>query len=115
MGHGLIKVYSQQLTSGVTTPTTGVDLGRAYASVYLQIPTMPSGSLQIKASADDVTYFNVFNGAVNTATVATFIINSAVTNAIVPIPPGFRYYKVQNISACTDVVCTFKFICADEL
>lgn len=113
------KIYNHELASGITTPTNYVDLGRCFSYVFLQIPTMASGDLFIKAAQDYGgtvgTFYRVCRNQGNTATVhVDFSIGSAITNRIVPLPvQGLRYLKVENSSGATDTTTVFKFICGD--
>ena len=119
MGHGLHKVYTYELASGVTTATGYIDFGRSYSRVFLQIPTMASGDIYIKAAAEYDgtvgTFFRVMREQGNTATVhQTFMIGSTITNLIVPIPvAGLRYIKIENSSGATDTTTVFKILCGD--
>ena len=102
------KVYSVDLASGATTTTNYVEILVPYKNLYLQIPTMASGSLYIKGSSDGTTFTRITEADPNQAT--DFVINSAVTQRMVPIPPGFRYYKIENTSGATDTTTVFKLI-----
>lgn len=102
MGHGAKTVYTQTLTSGGTL-TSAIDLGRAWNSVYLEITSIPSNS-QIHIQAAETlagTYRRVYHPSINSSTVTTnvFAVSSAVTNAIVPIPGGLRFMKVETTMA----------------
>jgi len=101
------RVYSVDLTSGATS-TSSVDLGAVYRRVYLEVPTMASGSLYIQASSDNSTFRRVTEADPNQGT--DFVINSAVTQRLVPIPAGFQYYKVESTSGATDTTTTFNII-----
>lgn len=103
MGHGYGAYHIVTMASGGSI-TAGVDLGRAYPSVYLEISSSPSQSEhRILAAASGIagTYNTVYHPSINSATVATNIykIPSGVTGAIVPIPGGFRYLKVFATAA----------------
>lgn len=107
--------FSVSITSGVTLSSM-VDLGQAFKNVYLQVPTMASGDLYIKASpSSDGTFSRVCEVKYNTSTVhQDFKIGSATSLRIVPIPTGgCRFVKVESSSGCTDVTTTFNFICGD--
>ena len=96
------------MTSGALSSTVA-QAPILYERAYLQVPTMASGSLYIMAAvASGSTFFRVTDREPNQAT--DFVINSSVTNRIVPIPEGFEYYKVESSSGATDVVSTLKFI-----
>lgn len=113
MSYGPNRYFIVTMTSGALS-STSADLTRSFKQVYLEIPTMASGSLFILASADGSTYRRVMIDNGNTSTVhATFTVNSSITQRIVPIPPGFRFYKVESTSGATDVVTQFNIICSD--
>jgi hypothetical protein len=101
------KVYEVSMTSGATL-SDGADLGAVYERLYLEVPTMASGSLYIQASSDDSTFRRMTQVDPNQAT--DFVINSAVTQRIVRIPTGFQYYKVESTSGATDTTTLFNFI-----
>lgn len=108
-------VFTASLTSGATL-SDEVDIGQSWGKVYLQIPTMASGSLYVHASPETGgTFTRVVEEKFNTATAhADFVINSSVTQRIVPIPVhGCRFLKIENTSGATDVTTTFKIICSD--
>lgn len=114
MSHGVISVYSKNMASGVTL-TSSYDLNRAYPKMYLEVPTMASSDLFIQASSDGTTFRRIMLEKVNTTTAhVTFSVASSTTQRMVPIPPGFRYYKVESSSGATDVVTTFNIICHDS-
>lgn len=113
MGHGLVQVFSKSVSSGVTL-SSSYDLGRAFTRVYLEVPTMASSDIFIQASTDNVTFRRVMLEKVNTTTAhVTFSIASAISQRMVPIPAGFRYYKVETSSGTTDVVTTYNLIPSD--
>jgi len=113
MSHGLVSVFTKDVASGVTL-TSSFDLGRGFRRVYLEVPTMASGSLYVQASSDDSTFRRVMIDNGNTSTVQqTFVVDSSVTARMVPIPAGFRYYKIENTSGATDTTTTFNIICSD--
>lgn len=115
MGHGLNTVYYKTMTSGTTT-SSGFDLGRAFQNVYLEIPTMASGTdFYIQGSSDGTTFRRLMHPAANSSSVQvhTFVIGSAATNRMVPIPNAFRYFRVELSTAMTDTVSVFKIICGD--
>lgn len=114
MGHGLVTVYTKTMSSGGTL-TSAYDLGRCFTKIYLEVPTMASGDLFIHGSSDGTTFRRIMREQLNTTTVhSTFSIGSAITQRMVPVPPGFRYYKVENTSGATDVVTVFNLICSDS-
>jgi len=112
MSTGLHKPYTSvlELTSGATL-TSSANLGRTYRRVYLEVPTMASGDLYIHASIDGTNFKRVTEADPNQGT--DFIIASAVTNRIVPIPAGFQYYKIENSSGATDTTTVFNIVGSD--
>lgn len=115
MGHGFFTRYVTTMASGGTL-TGQVDLGRAFAKVYLEVPSMTSNTqLHIQAAAEQggtfrrVKQWNVASANVS----ADFAIASSVSGgALVPIPPGLQYVKVEA-TATVDNGATFKIICSD--
>jgi len=108
-------VYSVNMASGATF-SSAIALERSFSYLYLEIPTMASGSLYIQASSDNSTFRRVKADQVTTATALAhldYLINSTVTNTFIRIPQGFRYYRIESSSGATDVTTTFKFIGAD--
>ena len=116
MSHGLTTVYTSTMASGATM-SSEVDLGRAYRTVFLVIPTMATASNGMYIYSSDAsggTYRAVMHPAINSATVGdnVYTIASALTNAVVPIPAGLRFLKV-NTDATVANGCSFKIICSD--
>lgn len=117
MGHGLSKVYACTMASGGTM-TGQCDLGRSYQNVYLVIPTMATASNGMSIYVSDSssgTFRQLYHPSINSATVATnpYVITSAATNVVVPVPlQGIQYVKV-NTDATVAHGCVFKFICGD--
>ena len=105
-------IFTTQLASLVCMGSS-IFVGGNFNQVYLQVPTMASGDLYIQGSADGTTFSRICKEQGNTTTVhSQFLIGSAVTQKIVPIPAaGIPYLKVESSSGCTDVVTTYKFIC----
>lgn len=103
------KVYPVTMTSGALSSTVA-DLNKIYGSVYLECPSLPSGSLYLLGSADNTTYRRVYLNDPNHGTAYT--LNSAVVanGGIFQLPRGVQYLKVENTSGCTDAVKTLNFI-----
>lgn len=114
MSHGAISVYTVGIASN-TTLTSGVDLGRAWRNVYLEIPTMTSGTdVLLKASNDSSTFRSVYSRTNSAAAQANiFTVKSNVTQAIVDIPAGLRYLAVELSTAMTATSAIFRIICSD--
>lgn len=115
MGHGAEAVYFVTMASGgVLTPA--IDLGRAFAKVHLEVPTLTSNTqLHIQAAVAKTDVFRrVKQWNVASANVATdYAISSGVTNGIAPIPGGLRYLKVEA-TATIDNGALFRIICSDS-
>ncbi len=117
MSHGARSVFTMSMASD-TTLSSGIDLARAWNRVYLQIPSMVSGTdicLQGAYSAA-ASYMRVMANVVNTATIAanTFTIQSGFSNRIIPIPvEGIQYIKIEYTTATTATSQIFRIICSD--
>lgn len=115
MSYGPSAVFTTSVASGATA-SSAIDLQRSWGSAYLAIQSMISNSeLRLQASdALDGTYRQVYHPAINSATVANNIykILSSVTSAMVPIPAGLRYLKVEQ-TATADSGQSYKIICGD--
>jgi hypothetical protein len=115
MGHGADQIFSVSIASGATL-SGAADLGRAWGRVYLEIRSMISNSQHyIQGSSDNSTFRRVYFDSLNSSTVGTnlYVIASAVSNGIVPAPPGIQYLKVET-TATADSGQTYKIICSDE-
>jgi|SRR3990172_1449216 len=115
MGMGAVVAFTKTMASAGTL-TGEYDLGRSWENVYLVVPSMTSNSqIHIQASeSTGGTYRRLYHPSINSSTVGTnvFAVPSAVTNAHIPIPNGFRYLKVET-TATIDSACIFKIICGD--
>lgn len=113
MGHGAFVYYTSafEFTSGATL-SSSFRFDRAWAKMYLHIPTMASGSLYIKtALLESVTFRRVLLPQPDQST--EFIINSGLQRRWVPIPTGFPCYKLESTSGATDTTTIFDVMCAD--
>lgn len=116
MSWGLSQGFVQTMTSGLTL-SPAFNLGRAFENVYLEIPTMVSGTdfyIQVANSAAG-SFRRVMHPAINTSSVQinTFVIGSAATNRVVPIPNGQQYYKVEFSTFMSDTVTVLRIMVAD--
>jgi hypothetical protein len=116
MAHGVVVPYYATLTTG-STLTSFLDIStRSWDKVYLQVPSMASGSdFYIQGSIDRVTYSRIMHPILN-STIAfanTFTISSLSTNRIVLIPNGIRYIKIEASTALTNSAVQFNLICSD--
>ncbi len=113
---GQYLAIASTMASGGTS-STEVDLGRPYKNVYLSIPVMASSTNGLRILGSDTsggTFRVITHASINSATVATneYVINSAASSVIVPVPAGLRFVKV-NTAATVDAGAAFKFICGD--
>ena len=114
MAYGPLAVYSVTMASAGTT-TGSLDLQRSWKQMWLEVPTMTSNTeLYINASSDSSTFRYTYHPMTNSGspTGNRFLINSAVTGAMVPIPNGLRYLKVESRVAINNGA-VFKIICSD--
>jgi hypothetical protein len=119
MGYGVDAIFPATMASAGTL-TSEVNLSRAWGRVYLEIPSMTSNTqIHIQGAYTSTsgggTYRRIYFDTLNSSTVGTnvYAIASAVTNAIVPIPPGIQFVKVETTATVNDG-CTFRLICSDE-
>lgn len=105
MGHGANAVFNCVLASGATTPTNGVDLGRAWQKVHLYVPTMASGSLYVQGSHDNATFARIYesdHGKKVTST--TLAAGQLLTTAFVyPHPPAHAIVNLATFSVDCNV------------
>lgn len=98
-------VYSCTIAT-FTSLSNALDLGQAWDQAYLVIRSMTSNAQHYLRASESLagTYRRVMYPSVGTSTVAAnaWAVTSAASSAIVPIPQGLRYIKVE-----TDVVCSF--------
>lgn len=95
--------FPKQVTMASATGSFTVDMGMAFSKVYIVLPTMASSTaIDLLASTDGTSYYQVRKEAGNTTTVQawTFIVaaTGAANGGIVPLAAGFRFYKF----ICTD-------------
>lgn len=115
MSHGAYAAYSKSVASGATS-TSAIDLQKAWNNVYLAIQSMTSNSqLHIQASDSETgTFRRVTHPLINSSTVAlnTLTILSSVTSAIVPLPTGLRFMKIEQ-TATADSGQAYTILCGD--
>lgn len=111
-----VKAFSVSFSSGATS-TDAADLGKAYTNYYLEIPSACTFNLNIQGSSDNSSFKRIYHApADNDAVVTAVEITSATagTNgAIVKLPVGVRYMKVESQTAVTNGLSGLKFICVD--
>lgn len=117
MGNG--AYFHQPNTMASADSIISFDLGRAFAKVYLQIPSMPSSTaLDTYASTDKVSFYQVRKEPVNTSTVqaSSYIIaaSAGANGGIVPVPGGFRFYRFIATDSAPSGATTFKLIGGDS-
>ena len=79
-GYGPVQAFSKSITSGITA-TSAYDLGgRAFESVYLEVPSMVSGTdFYIQGSSDGTTFRRVQTSGYRIGTTAVATITTGVT------------------------------------
>ena len=107
------------MTMAAAGSTASGDLQRTYQKVYVQIPTMTSvTALDIYASVDGSSYYQIRKEVVNTASVqaSSFIVPSsaAANGSLMPIPGGFQFYKVVATDSAPAAATTFKLHGSDS-
>lgn len=112
MGHGAHTVFSGSIASAATL-SGGIDLGRSWAHMALDIPARSNTTLYVQCSpSSSGTYRRIYNAASRAGAETVFQIASATTNAVVPIPAGCRFIKVESNDAIADGM-SFNVIVAD--
>lgn len=105
--------YYPATVASFATSSSEVDLGGAYKTVYLEIPTMTSNTeIYIKAAnSTGGTFRRVYHPTLNSSTVGTnvFAIHSSATGCIVPIPDNLRYLKVET-AVVISFTASFNFL-----
>lgn len=101
--------YVSTMASGLTS-SVAVDLGAAYDFVGVEIPTFASGGTHyVQVSSDGSTFRRAWHMVAGVGTV--FQLAPTVSQAVIQVPSGYQYYKVENTTGCTDVVNSYNFIC----
>ncbi len=93
-------VYTVSVVSGATL-SSALDLGQNWDYAWLAVQSMVSNSQLYIQASDSLagTYRRVLHPILNTATIAappTFTVASAVTTAMIPIPNGLRFIKIEQ-------------------
>jgi len=110
MGYGPRgKVFSQQITSGATSAATPINLNHAWDRVYLEIPTFASGGTHYiqGCATSDGTFRRLYT--IDPADGGNNVWQVLTSQCIVPVPPGFQYYKVENTTGVTNTIITYYF------
>ena len=110
---GPVKVFTKSLSSGTTALT--FNIGGAYRSYMIAVPSMPSGGGDIRfavSSDEGLTYKTLYH-APTVATAAPTVVNipSSVCNCVVGLPTLGQYFQVYLTTAATgtygfSVICT---------
>ena len=101
--------YTVTATSGALS-STAMNLGAAYESVLLEVPTFASGGTHyVMISQDGSTYRRAWHMVAGVATV--FQIAPGASQSVMAIPAGARYYKIENTTGTTDTVLTYGLLC----
>lgn len=101
--------YSTTITSGATL-SAALNLKSAFDFMSVEIPTFASGGTHyVQISTDGTTYRKAYHMVAGVATV--FQIAPTVSQAVLAIPAGAQYYKIENTTGCTDVVNTYNIVC----
>lgn len=121
MPQGPVVAFTVSMASAVSLSSL-VDLGKAWGSIMLEVPTMTSGSdVKLHLSADTIqtstsapSTFRPLYFTPTTGTPTVFSVASSITQAFIPIP-NFRgrYVKVNLTTQTTDTGYVFRFLCAD--
>lgn len=110
---GVYQSFDASIAS-FSSLSNAVDLSMSHGKNFLVIPSMTSNSEVYLRAADSMagTYRAVYHPPINSSTVAVnrFIVPSAITNAVVEIPNGLRYVKVET-SATVSFTAGFQIIC----
>ena len=113
MGHGAHAYFASTIASAATR-SVQVDLGRSWAHQALDIPARSNTTLYVLCSASDGgTFRRIYNSASRAGAETLFQIASATTNAIVPIPGGCRFIKIESQDAFADGL-SFNVIVSDQ-
>jgi hypothetical protein len=113
MGVGAHRPYQVTMASGVSL-STSIDLGRAWAKVYLD-PTGAASEVRLQAAPTiDGSFRQVYHPSINSSTVGAniFKIPSAVSGGLIELPAGLQFIKVETTAAVANGL-TFKLICSD--
>ncbi len=114
MSNGPLKVFSQTVATGVTGATiTAVDFGdRGYHKVFLEIPTMSTGTtVYAKASTDNSNFRRVQFAAATSTVSYDWGVATAATNCFIEVPAYARYMKPELKTAVSNESMTFKWVC----
>lgn len=111
-----VKAFAVTFASAATV-SSEVDTGKAYSNYYLELPSATTYNLNIQgAYASGGSFKRIYHPpSDNDAVVTAVEITSATagTNgAIVKLPVGMRYMKIESQTAVADGM-TCRLICVD--
>lgn len=111
-----VQKFAVTFASGATV-TGGADLGKSFDNYYLEIPSGATFNLNIQGSTDGSSFKRVYHApADNDAVVTAVEITSATAGAngaIVKLPCGMRYMRVESQTAVADGLSGLNFIGVD--
>jgi hypothetical protein len=115
MSYGPVQKFPVSIASGATS-SGGVDLGKSFSEVYLDIPSACTFNFNIQGSADGSSFKRIYNAPSDNDSVVTAVeITSATAGtdgAIVKLPCVVRYMKVESQTAVTNGL-SLNFIAVD--
>ena len=104
------QLFTVTMTSGALSSPV-VTMGVLFQKVYVDVPSMPSGSLQMLASYDNSVYKNLHNPVGSNANTIWSVNSAVVANGgFFEVPAGFQYYKLESTSGVTQVTNLINFI-----
>lgn len=116
MAHGPVQKFAVATMASGATLSTEVDLSKSFSRVYLEIPSMASGTdvfLQ-GANASGGTFRRIYMAPSNSDdTPSAWSVDSTITNCFVEIPGALRFVKVELGTAMTATTANFNFVGVD--
>ena len=119
MGWGLYKIQTKTMAGGASQSTLPFNLGQTFERVFLQVSTMTSAAnISIDVSPDAGTSYYQLRHSPNplttTVAVPTFIVaaTAAANGSIIPLPPGFQYFRV-NVDSSPAAAVAFTVVCGN--
>lgn len=116
MGAGPFTYFTASMASG-SSVSSNIDLGLSWHQVWVEIPTMASGSdIYFQASSDNSTYRRMYhNPTIGNSSPGALYVTSGITNCLLNLGEMHaRYMRIQLSSATTDTPYTFRFVTAGE-
>lgn len=119
MAHGVHNIYSAPIAANATE-SAGIDLGRCYDMVWLEVPDMSAAcvtatcNVYMQASTDGATYRRIYHPVAATAASGSnvFFLPNSFTSAFIPIPNAFRWVKIEAGNTMT-AAAGFRIVCSD--